>query len=543
MRVAYSSFKGSQISTTNNGMVSVTNSLEADIAGTDPIISIHVAAKNLPKLDIGSESDPLCVLFALNNGRYEEVDRTEVIWDNPNPNWVKTFKTMYVFETHQPLRFALYDCDSEKGSLENHDFIGFVDTTVQHLGSNLSQDLELPIKDKNGKDVKGKFVITAEQTTTSSSVVNFSITVENLRKLKLFSRNNPYLIISKPSESGRNLPVFRSEVVPKTSTCTFKRFSIPMNALCNGELQTPIVLSIFDYRSGKLDVLNGSTTLAVQTLMENQGTKFPLLDNRKEIGYIKINQIDIVQKPTFVDYLRSGLQLNLVTAIDFTASNRDPRDPQSLHHLNPNQLNQYENCILSVGNVLCPYDSDQQFPVFGFGGKINGILSHCFPLTFQPENPNVLGLDGILNAYRNSVSMVQLSGPTCFAPIIRAATELSHLSFQESHTYTILLIITDGVINDMVETIDAIVIATDAPLSIIIVGVGNADFSLMNQLDADETPLRSSNGIVMKRDIVQFVPFRSFLNSQGYSLAAEVLAEVPSQVDEFCRSHGFIPNI
>lgn len=49
------------------------------------------------------------------------------------------------------------------------------------------------------------------------------------------------------------------------------------------------------------------------------------------------------------------------------------------------------------------------------------------------------------------------------------------------------------------------------PLSIVIVGVGNADFDAMDVLDADEEPLRCHRTRqLMKRDIVQFVPYRDF---------------------------------
>ena len=41
----------------------------------------------------------------------------------------------------------------------------------------------------------------------------------------------------------------------------------------------------------------------------------------------------------------------------------------------------------------------------------------------------------------------------------------------------ILLILTDGVFNDMNESVEAIVEASNHPLSIIIVGTGDADFS------------------------------------------------------------------
>ena len=42
--------------------------------------------------------------------------------------------------------------------------------------------------------------------------------------------------------------------------------------------------------------------------------------------------------------------------------------------------------------------------------------------------------------------------------------------------YHILLILTDGVIHDMVQTKDLIVECSKFPLSIIIVGIGHADF-------------------------------------------------------------------
>ena len=542
MNIVYANVKSSNVSMTNKGTVAINNTQIPDIAISDPILDVHLAAQNVVKMDIGSESDPMCVLFIPINGKFTEVARTEVIWDNPNPSWVTTFKIVYLFEMNQPLRFCLYDCDSNKGSLENHDFIGYADTNVQTLVSEMGHEIKLELNHDTIKSKRGTLILNTNQIEHGSDNVQFKISVSDLKKVHMFSRNWPYITISKPSESGRLLPVFRSEVMKKTSTCTFKQFDIPFQSLCNGDINTPVTISVYNYEEGKLDKLIGSVEMSVQNIMEHQATKLSLLDSsKKNSGYILFNQVEVIQRLTFLDYLRGGLQLNLITAIDFTASNRDPRDSRSLHFLSQQGPNQYESCIWAVGSVICPYDSDQLFPVFGFGGKINGQLSHCFPLTFDPSNPNVQGLNGIIESYRNSLNIVQLSGPTCFAPIIRNATQVAEQSFTESNTYTILLIVTDGVINDMLETTDAVVEATMSPLSIIIVGVGDADFSLMDQLDADETPLRSSRGQVMKRDIVQFVPFNDFRNSSPAALAAEVLEEVPRQVNEFCVSRNFRP--
>ena len=67
-----------------------------------------------------------------------------------------------------------------------------------------------------------------------------------------------------------------------------------------------------------------------------------------------------------------------------------------------------------------------------------------------------------------------------------------------------LLILTDGVINDLDSTKAAIIEASSEPISIVIVGVGEADFSQMQALDSDEA-LLTHNRKTATRDIVQFV--------------------------------------
>jgi hypothetical protein len=168
----------------------------------------------------------------------------------------------------------------------------------------------------------------------------------------------------------------------------------------------------------------------------------------------------------------------------------------------------------------------------------------------------VYGLQGILEAYKAALSAVTLFGPTIFSQILRTVTaSIGHCS-QDQQKYSILLILTDGVIDgklqllylflfssptlsfprltpltlDMESTIDEIVRKNDLPLSIVIVGVGTAEFKNMEILDADDNPLTSSWGEVAKRDIVQFVPFRDFKSLPASRLAAELLEEIPRQV-------------
>jgi hypothetical protein len=115
--------------------------------------------------------------------------------------------------------------------------------------------------------------------------------------------------------------------------------------------------------------------------------------------------------------------------------------------------------------------------------------------------------------------------------------------------YFILLIITDGIITDMAQTKTAIVDAAVLPMSIIIVGVGGADFDAMEELDGDTVRVTDPRGREASRDIVQFVPMRNFLGTGntpniqrvGLNLAKEVLAEIPEQFLSFMKNNKIIP--
>ncbi|NXP73176.1 CPNE2 protein, partial [Ramphastos sulfuratus] len=88
------------------------------------------------------------------------------------------------------------------------------------------------------------------------------------------------------------------------------------------------------------------------------------------------------------------------------------------------------------------------------------------------------GVEGIVQAYSACLPHIRFYGPTNFSPIVNHVARFAAQAAQQQAAtqYFILLIITDGVISDMDETRQAVVQASRLPMSIIIVGVGNADF-------------------------------------------------------------------
>ena len=93
----------------------------------------------------------------------------------------------------------------------------------------------------------------------------------------------------------------------------------------------------------------------------------------------------------------------------------------------------------------------------------------------------------------------------------------------------------------MQKTIDEIVRGSGLPLAIIIVGVGNADFSGMDTLDADDEALYSNAyRKYMEADIVQFVPYNEFKHNP-HLLAKETLNELPGQLLNYMRRNNIQP--
>ncbi|MEE6499763.1 hypothetical protein FKM82_003576 [Ascaphus truei] len=267
--------------------------------------------------------------------------------------------------------------------------------------------------------------------------------------------------------------------------------------------------------------------------------------NYKNSGIILIRSCKITRDYSFLDYILGGCQLMFTVGIDFTASNGNPREPSSLHYISPMGTNEYLSALWSVGQIIQDYDSDKLFPALGFGAQLppDWKVSHEFAMNFNPTSPFCSGVEGIIEAYSACLPHLRFYGPTNFSPIINHVARFAAQATQQESAsqYFVLLIITDGVISDMDETRHAIVQAAKLPMAIIIIGVGNADFSAMEFLDGDNRVLRSYTGEEASRDIVQFVPFRDFRNAPKETLAKAVLAELPQQVVDYFKNQNLPP--
>ncbi|XP_070604099.1 copine-3 [Erythrolamprus reginae] len=518
-------------------------------------VELTVSCNNLLDKDIGSKSDPLCVLLQYTSGQqWYEVDRTERIKNSLNPRFSKKFQIDYYFELVQKLKFGVFDIDNATVQLNDDDFLGEFECTLAQIVS--SKTLTRPLSLRNGRPAgKGVITISAEEI-KDNRVVLLEVEARKLDNKDFFGKSDPYLEFHKQTSEGKWVMVHRTEVIKNNLNPVWRQFKISLNSLCYGDMDKAIKVECYDYDNDGSHDLIGTFQATMSKLKEasrHSPVEFECINEKKRqkkkgyknSGIVSFKHCEVITECTFLDYIMGGCQLNFTVGIDFTGSNGDPRSSDSLHFISPNGVNEYLSAIWSVGMVIQDYDADKMFPAFGFGAQIppSWQVSHEFPLNFNPSSPFCKGIQGIVDAYRVCLPQVRLYGPTNFSPIINHVARFAAAESQQrtASQYFILLIITDGVITDLDETRSAIVNASKLPMSIIIVGVGGADFSAMEFLDSDSGALRSRSGEAAIRDIVQFVPFRQFHNAPKEALAQSVLAEVPQQVVSFFSMYKLQP--
>ncbi|KAG2763860.1 Copine-3 [Phytophthora cactorum] len=521
-------------------------------------VELSLSAKSLKDRDIISKSDPFAVLYVKSGSGWTKLGKTEAKKDDLNPTWAKLFLVEYHFESVQQLKVEVYDQDSSSpDKLKDQDFIGGAEFTLgQLMGAPGQSGSFLLTRGKSTSKHQGSLLVKAEEAKASSEAVRFRFSATSLANMDgMFSKSDPFLIISRLREDGQSwTQVHRTETIDNNLNPNWRVFELPMQQLCNGDPKRPLSLQVFDEdRGGKSDLI-GHVQTTFEEIQGKRGTNFVLhneaLQKKKgkkytNAGLLVATEVEIFRDHTFIDYLRGGLEMNLIIGIDYTASNGPPNDPRSLHFIDPRGPNQYQHAISATVSILQEYDADKQFPVYGFGGIPPGAydVDHCFPLNLNPSNPEVAGAQGVLQLYTASLGHIRLHGPTFFAPLINQSMRIANqLSDPRKQKYFVLLIITDGAIMDMQGAIDALVEASHtSPLSIVIIGVGPADFSSMVALDGDGGKLRASNGRVSARDIVQFVPYNRFV---GYpdALTRETLAEIPRQLCQYMKVRRVTPN-
>ncbi|NXA17236.1 CPNE7 protein, partial [Ibidorhyncha struthersii] len=404
-------------------------------------VELRVSCKHLLDRDTLNKSDPCVLLLMQSQGQWMEVDRSEVIKSNLNPVFAKIFTVDYYFEEVQKLRFEVYDSHGHAGvGTHDDDFLGGMECTVGQIVA--QKRVTKPLFLKYGK-FAGKSTITviSEEISGNNGYVELAFRAKKLDDKDLFSKSDPFLEIYRIDDDRSEQLVYRTEVVKNNLSPIWEPFKVSLNSLCSCEEKRKLRCVVWDYDSrGKHDFIGeffttfeemqkamGENKVGTRTWGQPVGSPLHAANrsySRRHLPapplVLGLSLWKIHRVYSFLDYIMGGCQIHFTVAIDFTASNGDPRNSCSLHYINPYQPNEYLKALVAVGEICQDYDSDKKFSALGFGARIapKYEVSHDFAINFNPDNDECEGIQGVVESYQSCLPKIQLYGPTNVAPII-----------------------------------------------------------------------------------------------------------------------------
>ncbi|GKY90991.1 hypothetical protein MPSEU_000071900 [Mayamaea pseudoterrestris] len=451
-----------------------------------------------------------------------ESDFLTVVWEEDDIDLM----TLCHGDVSQSILITVKSVSSTRGEQSNMKVIGVTETSLQHLLrlGELARDLPLQLHYNNNDDdesltpVRRQEQLSAAVTGEADDRRSGS---EDLTESYLDDSSSDdddddeHVASGQASgQDGQEAPLRPNELLLQRSQVKMKRV-------------------------GRLQVLKAEliSTQYDDETFQHVSPLSPMNGNVNEVVDLAKLQSTIAIQPRadparFQHYLDQGLELDFCVAIDFTSSNGNPREEGTNHYQDPaGALNDYEETILAVGKAVEAYSRSKEYLVWGFGAKFHGAVRHLFQL--GPKQ-RVQGVDGILNAYRSVfASDFIMSGPTLLMEVMqKAAIQAKMYQADESPSklrYNVLLIITDGLADSFEETQRKVSVYTQVPLTIVIVGVGDAssDFQKMYELVTTHRPRRN----------LSFVEFSKHQDHPG-ALGAAALQDLPSQVSEYMSMRG-----
>lgn len=224
------------------------------------------------------------------------------------------------------------------------------------------------------------------------------------------------------------------------------------------------------------------------------------------MGKLRVIELTKDKQETFLNYIYPGFCLKTVLAVDFSMTKAKKQDSAIVQ--------EYGEALSTVGRLLNYYDDDEEAVSLGFGAKLppyHNVVSHCFAMNMNYFSPTMTIPESEAR-YKENLSKVKLHGPVIISEVIKFGADLArYVQKRNPKYYIVLVVITEGNIADKDIAINEINNSSDLPFSILLVGIGDGDFSTLKQFDGDMEGLGiESKGIKLRKDIVQFIHYRKY---------------------------------
>jgi hypothetical protein len=275
------------------------------------------------------------------------------------------------------------------------------------------------------------------------------------------------------------------------------------------------------------------------------GQKSGVLLNYKNSGMFRISEVQVNVQANFLEHFVSGLSLDFTVAIDFSSSS------VQLHKL---QESLYWQALNKIGkNCFDVLDNEQEFPIFAFGAlpptslTTKDLSTDLYPGCISLNQAIQPDFNGTLGAFEEAAATLQKQDATNVADFISQiykTTQKRTESDSQGDFYSILIILTgmtldlliklDGKISDFEEACKIMATASELPLSVVFLGIGNSSTSFKQFADFNsDSPFEGS-----ERSNVSFLEFREIKN---LDFSQALLHRVPEQCLKYMDHNEITP--
>lgn len=377
----------------------------------------------------------------------------------------------------------------------------------------------------------GNVKIEVSQSSHGRGVLSMIVAFVAMPKDHWLMKNYPQLVISKQGPNGGWIPVFCSEVIKRSETGQWAPISLPCRLICDSDYSKSIRLAVQDAEPNHKVIHIGHVDIPVKVAGEARNLRLGLIPSDPKMaraGSLIIRASILIERLTFYGQLEKGLRFNFCCAIDFSSNNRPQRDPKSYHYSSHNQLTPYQILIKEIGELVEQYSDEQICYGWGFAARLNRQVCQTVPLCDENGKSELHSVHDLLNSYMALFDKILFDKPILISPSTTCAINLVK-GKKNPGCYLVFLIMISEDPSDLSQFNDLLYENQYEPISVIIIGLGENDFSKTKEAFKPGMPHYNSKREEFDRDFVTFLRFNDFGNENLAQMTSTALFSVPDQ--------------
>lgn len=552
--------------------------LNGDDTQTDPNLLIKLEQKNGNTSSSSSNvfhKNAICVLFIEDSQGRREYARTEVIWNQDEPNWVKNI-TLEIFpQMNELLSFEIYEIISNNRNIEHQKLLALTSIELSSLIQSLNNYVQLPLSIAGTNETSGYLELNFyELKLDVEGSYIFLFRVDDFHSpTRIIKNPRPYFIIERLNESNNQyVNVYKSEVIKhlKSKSAEWSYVQLNLQAICGGDIDLPLRITLYDYLSTKhTDNKNGFIDTSLRRLIETKDFQF-IDSNGKGTAHLHSELISKIEKPSFFDFKLKGLKIQPILGIDFSCTKINYVDSNRLLHFDNGQFS-YIAAITEVYDSVYELVKDQSFISYAFADfkgtkviplfcenmkenkaiqmKINQSKNVC--CSYTPKNFMMMptqernserksyhsSIKSIVESYDYTKHHITYPEHSLLEPLINKALKDAQNRYEVDGTISLLIILSNGVFSDLNKAINRLVDADGAPLITLFVLMDGMRNDIYDSIVQKKGKLVNSIGQKSKRKLAEVVIYSDGNMFCDQRLDTEIVPSIENMATEFLRSH------